>query len=101
MDLIDILLGPRVEHVIDDGEGGEFTISVRPRRTGRPIVRTTMISFRRPGQRPGQGFGCQVWGLRLAARVGDRGDPILDSSIKLSLTAARNALDWTDGFGKA
>jgi hypothetical protein len=98
MSLIDSLLGPRVEHVIKDGEGGEFIISVRPRRSGSPVVRTTMVSFRRPGQRPGRGFGCQVWGLRLAVKVGERGDPIADSSIKLTLTAARNALDWVDGL---
>lgn len=100
MELIDRLLGPRVEHVIEDGEGGEFVISVRPRRTGPPITPATMVSFRRPERRTSQGFGCRVWGLRLSVRVGGTGDPISESSIGLTPTAARNALDWVDGFGR-
>lgn len=99
MDLIDSLLGPRVERTIDDGEGGQFAVSVRPRRVGSPIARTTVVSFRRPGERTSKGFGCQVWGLRLAVRVGERGDPILDSSVRITWAAARNALTWVDSIG--
>jgi hypothetical protein len=98
MELIDALLGPRVEHTIDDGEGGQFVASVRPRRAGRPIARTTVVSFRRPGERPSKGFGCQVWGLRLAVRMGERNGLILDSSIRITHTAARNALTWADSI---
>lgn len=98
MNTLDKLLGPRIEHTIDDGEGGEFTVSVRPRRTGIPVTRNTMVSFRRPGERPSKGFGCRVWGLRLALRVGERmdRDPVLESSVRITQVAARNALAWVD-----
>lgn len=96
MSLIDDLLGPRVQHVVDDGEGGQWEVSVRPRRHGAPVVRSTVVSFSRPGQRGG--FGCQVWGLRLAARSGEWRDPIAESSLKLTHQAAQNALAWIDGI---
>lgn len=100
MKLIDELLGPRVEYTIEDGEGGEFIVSVRPRRSGAATVRTTMASFRRPGQRTSQGFGCALWGLRLAARPGELKwrNPVAESSIGLTPTAARNALAWIDSI---
>ncbi len=101
MDLIDILLGPRVEATIEDGEGGRFAVSLRPRLSGSPVVRTTTVSFRRPEQRPGRGFGLQLCALRLAANTTQGWkDPIVESSIHLTPTAARNALTWIDSIWK-
>lgn len=100
MNLIDSLLGPRDEHVIEDGEGGEFVVSFRPRRNGSPVVRTTVVSFRRLGQPGRRGFSCQVWGLRLAARSGEWRNPVAESSVGLTPTAAKNTLDWIDCFGR-
>jgi len=94
VNLIDELLGERVHHVIDDGEGGQWEVSIRPRRHGAPVVRSTMVSFARPGERGS--FGCQVWGLRLAARSGEWRDPIAESSIRLTHQAAQNTLNWLD-----
>lgn len=96
MSLIDELLGPLAEHRIDDGEGGEWIVEIRPRRSGPPVVRTTMVRFRRPERRGG--FGMQVHILQEAARSGQPQDPILDSSIGLSRAAARNAVNWLDHF---
>jgi hypothetical protein len=98
MSLIDSLLGPRDECVIEDGEGGQFVASFRPRRNGPPVLETTMVSFRRLGQRSSQGFGCRLWMLRLAADPAEWHDPIVDSSISFTPTAARNAVDWIDGL---
>jgi hypothetical protein len=97
--LIDDLLGEKVTCEIDDGEGGRWEISLRPRRTGSPIVRTTMASFARPGVR-GKGFGVQVWALRLMARSDAFRDPVAESSIRLTRAAARSALAWIDTIGE-
>lgn len=101
MGKIDDFLGPRIHHVIDDGEGGEWEISLRPRKAGRPVVRTTAVSFHRPGSRSASGFGVQVWVLRMqVARPQELRDPVVDCSINLTQTAARNALAWIDTLGE-
>lgn len=95
MSLIDELLGPLIEREIED-EGHTWTMSMRPRRSGSPVVRTTVISFRRSDSR--SGFGVQVWALRLAAQSKMPTDSVLESSVKLTQGMAREALDWADGL---
>lgn len=97
MSLIDELLGPVAEHVIDDGEGGQWIIEIRPRRSGPPVLRTTSVRFRRPERR--NGFGLAVYILREVARIGNASqDSILNTSIGLTQTSARNAIAWLDHF---
>lgn len=98
MTLIDDLLGPRVETDIEDAETGAWTISMRPRRHGASVVRTSVVSFHRPGDRSSQGFGVQVWGLRLAARSGEWKDPIAEASITITASMAQQALTWVDAI---
>lgn len=98
MSMIDDLLGPPAEHRIEDGGGGEWIVEIRPRRSGPPVVRTTMVRFRRPEQRGA--FGIQVHVLREVARIGLPRDPILESSIGPDRTAARNAVKWLDHFNR-
>lgn len=99
MSLIDDLLGPLAEHVIDDGEGGKWVVSLRPRRNGDPVARTTSVSFRRIGERPGRGFGIQVWALRSVARSGEWGDPVAEASIGLTRKMAQDVITWADTLG--
>lgn len=95
MSLIDELLGPVTSHVFDDGEDGQWQVSVRPRQTGRTINRTTVVSFRRPGRR--NGFGMQVHILQEIARHGMYPDVILESSgIHVARKTAKSILDWLD-----
>lgn len=95
MNLVDQLLGPRIEREFED-EGRTWTMSMRPRRTGPPVTRTTMISFRRSDSR--SGFGVQMWALRLVARSKMAADPIAESSIQVTRAMAQKALDWADGL---
>lgn len=96
MSLIDDLLGPRDEHVIDDTKGGQWVVSLRPRRTGPPIVRNTLVSFRRLGARRSSGFGIKAWALELTARPDEWVDPIVESSIELTPEMAKAAMAWVN-----
>lgn len=99
MSLIDELLGDRIRHVIEDGEGGHWEVSIRPRLHGTPVSRTTAVSFHRPNQRSSSGFGVQLWVLRSQATLPRQWrDPVADCSINLTQAAARNALNWIDGI---
>ena len=68
MSLIDDILGPRDEHVVDDTKGGRWVVSMRPRRVGSPVVRNSFVSFRRLGARRSSGFGVKAWVLESVAR---------------------------------
>lgn len=97
MSLIDDLLGPLAEHVVDDGEGGQWIVDIRPRRHGPPVIRMTSVRFRRPEQR--NSFCLPVYLLREVARSGMDRDPILGTSINLTRSSAQNTLAWLDLFG--
>lgn len=99
MATLDDLLGPRLYHVIDDGDGGQWEISLRPRKYGSPIVRATVVSFHRLDSRSTSGFGVQLWALRTqAVHPQELRDPIVDSSIDLTQAAAKNAVAWVDSL---
>lgn len=100
MDLIDKYLLPRIERWITDKETGAWVMSLRPRRFGRPVADTSMITFRRPGQRPGQGFGVRVWTLRLVAERENEEDWIVTSSLTMTAGMGRQAMAWVEELGE-
>ena len=89
------MLGPRTEHTIDDGEGGQWIISMRPRLEGPPVVEESSIGFRRPWA-PLGGFAMRVWALRKLADEREWRDVIAESSIHVTTESAQNALAWTE-----
>ena len=94
----DDVLAPRIEHVIEDGEGGQWIFAVRPRLEGAPIADQTMVSFRRPWARIA-GFSIRAWALRKMADAEEWRDWVAESSIHLTHESARNTLAWLDTIG--
>lgn len=94
MDLIDKYLLPRIEREITDEQTGAWVASLRPRRFGQPVADTSMITFRRPGQKPGQGFGVRMWVLRLTAGGESESDWVVTASLTLTTGMARQAMAW-------
>lgn len=93
----DDILGPKVEHEIDDGEGDKWIISVRPRLEGPRVIDESMVSFRRPWARI-SGFAVRVWALRGMADAQAWRDWIAESSIRLTHESVQNTLTWLDTF---
>lgn len=89
------MLGPRTEHTIDDGEGGQWIISMRPRLKGPSVVEESMVTFRRSWA-PLGGFGVRVWALRKLADEQEWRDVVAESSIHVTTESAQNALAWTE-----
>lgn len=94
--MIDELLGPLLEQTIDDGEGGQWIVGLRPRFSGPRITRTTVIRFRRSGRRNGFGVRLHVLQAVRAHGIPEQRDPIIESSIYFTKTLALNALAWID-----
>lgn len=91
----DDILGEKVEHTVDDGEGGQWLVSMRPRREGPPVVDASMVSFRRPSARIA-GFGVRVWALRDLADIEKWRDWVAETSIRLTHESAKNTLAWLE-----
>lgn len=89
----DDILAPRIEHTIEDGEGGQWILAVRPRLKGPQIADQTLVSFRRSWARI-SGFSIRVWALRKMSDEQEWRDWIAESSIHLTHESAKNALAW-------